>query len=59
VALVMTCAWMLIPPRPIRPAGRAVAPAGSIPSPLPAAAMSAEDSRDLVGTAGRQDGPAA
>ena len=59
VALVMMCAWMLIPPRPIRPAGRAVTPAGSIPSPMPAAAMSAEDSRDLVGTAGRQDGPAA
>jgi hypothetical protein len=46
VALVMMCAWMLIPP-------------GSIPSPMPATAMTAEDSRDLAGTAGRQDGPAA
>jgi hypothetical protein len=60
VALVMMCAWMLNPARPLRPAGRAVAPPGSIPSPTPAAAVSTEDSRDLVaGTAGRQDGPAA
>jgi hypothetical protein len=59
VALVTMCAWMLIPPRPIRPAGRAVAPPGSIPSPMPAPAMTAEDSRDLAGAAGRQDGPAA
>jgi hypothetical protein len=59
VALVMMCAWMLIPPRPIRPAGRIVTPPGSIPSPMSAPAMTAEDSRDLAGTAGRQDGPAA
>jgi hypothetical protein len=59
VALVMMCAWMLMPPRPIRPAARAVAPPRSIPSPLPAAAMSAEDSRDLAGAVGRRDGPAA
>jgi hypothetical protein len=59
VALVMMCAWMLIPPRPIRPAGQAVAPPGTIPSPMPAPAMTAEDSRDLAGAAGRQDGPAA
>jgi hypothetical protein len=58
-ALVMMCASMLIPPRPFRPAGQAVVPAGSIPSPMPATAMTAEDSRDLAGTAGRQDGPAA
>ena len=59
VALIMMCALMLIPPRPIRPAGRAVTPPGSIPSPMPAPAMTAEDSRDLAGAAGRQDGPAA
>jgi tryptophan-rich sensory protein len=59
VALVTMCAWMLIPPRLSRPAGRAVAPPGSIPSPMPATAMTAEDSRDLAGAAGRQDGPAA
>ncbi len=58
VALVMICASMVIPPRPIRP-GRAVTPPGSIPSPMPAPAMTAEDSRDLAGAAGRQDGPAA
>ena len=59
VALVMICASMVIPPRPIRSAGRAVTPPGSIPSPMPATAMTGEGSRDLAGAAGRQDGPAA
>jgi len=72
VALIMTCAGMLIPPRPIRPAGRAVAPPGSVPWPEPTAAGGPEDplasahrgqgtgdSRALMaGTAGGQDGPA-
>ena len=43
VVLVMTCAWMLIPPRPLLQAGLAAAPPGSIPSPMPAAAMGTED----------------
>jgi hypothetical protein len=60
VTLVMIGGWMLIPPRSLRPAGLAAAQPGGIPSPMPAAAMGAEDSRDLVaGTAGRPDGPAA
>ncbi|HEX9539548.1 MAG TPA: hypothetical protein VGA04_15400 [Streptosporangiaceae bacterium] len=58
VTLVMMCAWMLIPPRSLRPARLAAAPPGSIPPAMPAAATGTEDSRELVaGTAGRQDGP--
>jgi hypothetical protein len=58
VTLVMMCAWMLIPPRSLRPARPAAAPPGSIPPAMPAAATGTEDSRELVaGTAGRQDGP--
>ena len=60
VTLVMIGGWMLIPPRSLRPGGLAAAQPGSILPPTPAAATSAEDSRDLVaGAAGRQDGPAA
>ena len=58
VTLVMMCAWMLIPPRSLRPARLAAAPPGSIPPAMPAAVTGTEDSRELVaGTAGRQDGP--
>jgi hypothetical protein len=56
VALAMMCGWML---RSVRPAGRAAAPPGSVPAPMPMAPMGPEDSRDLVpDAAGRQDGPA-
>jgi hypothetical protein len=56
VALIMMCGWML---RSVRPAGRAAAPPGSVPAPMPIAPMGPEDSRDLVpDAAGRQDGPA-
>ena len=41
------------PAPPIRSAGP-LTPPGSIPSPVPAAAMTAEESRDLAGTAGRR-----
>ena len=60
VALVVLCVSMLIPPRSLRPAGRAAAPPGSFPPPMPEAAPGTADSRDLVAdTAGHQDGPAA
>jgi hypothetical protein len=56
VALVMMCGWML---RSVRPAGRAAAPPGSVPAPMPIAPTGPDDSRDLVpDAAGRQDGPA-
>lgn len=58
VTLAAMGAWMLIPPRSLRPAGRAAVPPRNIPSPTPATVMGTDDSRDLVaGTAGRQDGP--
>lgn len=58
VTLIAMGAWMLIPPRSLRPAGRAAVPPRNIPSPTPATVMGTDDSRDLVaGTAGRQDGP--
>ena len=56
VILVAMCAWMFIPPRSLRPADLAAPPPGNIPSPMSAAPMGTEDSRDLVaGPAGRQD----